>query len=92
MNNFPPPTLDQIPKVYQPSSSESSVIVQEDNKESVSLAYIHGVQVSHSWHRSIMSLLIYDLNHSNYLGGKLVGTRFDSDGIAPQEMLPSNVS
>lgn len=53
-----------------------------DMAGSVTLAYLHGNDVAHSWHLSMLNLLTYDLAHAQRLvRGNFMATRCGTGGI-----------
>lgn len=50
---------------------------------SVLLAYVHGPQVAHSWHSSLVGLLAHDAGHERRVSrGGVLATRCKTDGLA----------
>ena len=48
----------------------------------VTIAYVHGTDVAHSWHRSMTDLLMHDLgHHQRILRGGYVAVRYSTGGI-----------
>ena len=64
-----------------PSSWRLSV-TEPTSPDAVAVAYIHGNQISYSWHHSLIELLAYDLaHHGRVLRGGWVGMRPATGGI-----------
>lgn len=54
----------------------------EDRAGAVTVAYVHGNEIAHSWHRSIMDLVGYDLvNSGRVLRGGWLAMRYGADGL-----------
>ena len=48
----------------------------------VCVAYVHGLEVAHSWHQSLMSLIAYDVAHNQrVIGGGWISTKYGTGGI-----------
>lgn len=48
----------------------------------VALAYVHGAEVTHSWHQSLMAMLTWDVSHNQHLiGGGWLATKYGTGGI-----------
>jgi hypothetical protein len=48
----------------------------------VALAYVHGAEVTHSWHQSLMAMLAWDVAHNQRLiGGGWLATKYGTGGI-----------
>lgn len=48
----------------------------------VALAYVHGAEVTHSWHQSLMSMVAFDVGHRQRLiGGGWLATKYGTGGI-----------
>lgn len=46
------------------------------------LAYVHGLEVTHSWHASTMALVSHDVaNHQRVIGGGWLATKYGTGGI-----------
>lgn len=51
-------------------------------KSKVALAYVHGAEVTHSWHQSMMAMLAHDVAHDQRLiGGGWLATKYGTGGI-----------
>jgi len=51
-------------------------------KDAVTLAYVHSVDVAHSWHRSMTDVLMSDVgNHQRILRGGYIAVRYSTGGI-----------
>lgn len=49
---------------------------------SVTLAYVHGTDVTYSWHQSVMALVAYDVaHHQHVIGGGWLATKYGTGGI-----------
>ena len=50
--------------------------------EKVALAYVHGAEVTHSWHQSLMAMVAYDVaHHQRLIGGGWLATKYGTGGI-----------
>ena len=50
--------------------------------DKVAIAYVHGQEVTHSWHQSLMALVAHDVaNHQRVIGGGWLATRYGTGGI-----------
>lgn len=50
--------------------------------DKVALAYVHGQEVSHSWHQSLMALVAHDVvTNQRVIGGGWLATRYGTGGI-----------
>ena len=50
--------------------------------DKVALAYVHGAEVTHSWHQSVMSMVAHDVaNHQRLIGGAWMATKYGTGGI-----------
>ena len=48
----------------------------------VAIAYVHGMEVAHSWHQSLMSLIAHDVaNKQRVIGGGWLATKYGTGGI-----------
>jgi len=48
----------------------------------ICLAYVHGLEVSHSWHQSVMAMVGYDIaHHQRVIGGGWLATKYGTGGI-----------
>lgn len=48
----------------------------------VCVAYVHGTEVAHSWHQSLMALIAHDVaNRQHVIGGGWLATRYGTGGI-----------
>lgn len=48
----------------------------------VAVAYVHGLEVAHSWHQSLMALIAYDVAHNQrVIGGGWIATKYGTGGI-----------
>lgn len=46
------------------------------------IAYVHGLEVAHSWHASLMALVAWDVNHhQRVIGGGWLATKYGTGGI-----------
>lgn len=53
-----------------------------DAPDSVTLAYVHDVEVAYSWHASVLSLIGYDMgNAQRVVRGGWIGVRYGTGGI-----------
>jgi len=52
------------------------------NRDKVCIAYVHGLEVAHSWHQSLMALIAYDVaNSQRVIGGGWLATKYGTGGI-----------
>lgn len=50
--------------------------------DKVCLAYVHGLEVAHSWHSSLMALVSWDVSHRQHvIGGGWLATKYGTGGI-----------
>jgi hypothetical protein len=50
--------------------------------DKVCLAYVHGLEVAHSWHQSVMALVSWDISHAQHvIGGGWLATKYGTGGI-----------
>lgn len=50
--------------------------------DKVAIAYVHGAEVTHSWHQSMMALVAYDVaNNQRVIGGGWMATKYGTGGI-----------
>jgi len=50
--------------------------------DKVCVAYVHGTEVAHSWHQSLMALISYDVAHNQrVIGGGWLATKYGTGGI-----------
>ena len=50
--------------------------------DKVAIAYVHGMEVAHSWHQSLMALIAYDVaNKQRVIGGGWLATKYGTGGI-----------
>lgn len=50
--------------------------------DKVAIAYVHGAEVTHSWHQSLMALVSHDIAHNQrVIGGGWMATRYGTGGI-----------
>lgn len=48
----------------------------------VCIAYVHGIEVAHSWHQSLMATIAYDVAHNQrVIGGGWISTKYGTGGI-----------
>lgn len=48
----------------------------------VCVAYVHGLEVAHSWHQSLMATIAYDVAHNQrVIGGGWISTKYGTGGI-----------
>jgi len=48
----------------------------------VAIAYVHGMEVAHSWHQSLMALIAHDVAHNQrVIGGGWLATKYGTGGI-----------
>lgn len=48
----------------------------------VSMAYVHGLEVTYSWHQCVMAMVSYDVvNHQHVVGGQWLATKYGTGGI-----------
>lgn len=48
----------------------------------VAIAYVHGQEVAHSWHQSLMSMIAHDVaNNQRVIGGGWLATKYGTGGI-----------
>jgi hypothetical protein len=48
----------------------------------VTIAYVHGMEVTYSWFQSMMALVSYDVaNHAHIIGGGWLATKYGTGGI-----------
>lgn len=46
------------------------------------MAYVHGLEVAHSWHASLMALVAWDVAHGQHvIGGGWLATKYGTGGI-----------
>jgi|DEB0MinimDraft_10_1074344.scaffolds.fasta_scaffold10184_2 hypothetical protein len=52
------------------------------NRDKVCIAYVHSLEVAHSWHQSLMALIAYDVaNSQRVIGGGWLATKYGTGGI-----------
>ena len=52
------------------------------NRDKVCIAYVHSLEVAHSWHQSLMALIAYDVaNNQRVIGGGWPATKYGTGGI-----------
>lgn len=51
----------------------------------VQLAYLHAQEVAHSWHASLLNLIVWDLSHGTRVSGLPLMMRTDAVGLASGE-------
>ena len=50
--------------------------------DKVCVAYVHGLEVAHSWHQSLMALIAHDVgNNQRVIGGGWLATKYGTGGI-----------
>jgi hypothetical protein len=50
--------------------------------DKIAIAYVHGHEVAHSWHHSLMALIAHDVaNNQRVIGGGWLATRYGTGGI-----------
>lgn len=55
---------------------------RQKQPDKVAIAYVHGQQVTHSWHQSLMALVAHDVvNSQRVIGGGWLATRYGTGGI-----------
>ena len=48
----------------------------------VSMGYVHGAEVTYSWHQCVMAMISYDVaNHQHVIGGQWLATKYGTGGI-----------
>jgi GT2 family glycosyltransferase len=50
--------------------------------DKVAIAYVHGAEVTHSWHQSMMAMVAHDVaNNQRVIGGGWMATKYGTGGI-----------
>lgn len=50
--------------------------------DKVALGYVHGAEVTHSWHQSLMAMVAHDVaHHQRLIGGGWMATKYGTGGI-----------
>lgn len=52
------------------------------SSDKVAIAYVHSLEVAHSWHQSLMALVAHDVaNNQRVIGGGWLATKYGTGGI-----------